>query len=119
MTTRRRDAAAGSISPWDNGKRCVANWSRLVAALALLSESAQDNLMGHPTLSSEQIRQRDDEILAYANQHPKATNGEIGVKYGMSSQAIGEILYRGRRIARRHQRLVAKARKWGPIGTPA
>ena len=26
---------------------------------------------------------------------------------------------RGRRIARRHQRLVAKARKWGPIGTPA
>jgi hypothetical protein len=69
--------------------------------------------MGHPTLSSEQIRQRDDEILAYANQHPKATNREIGVRYGMSSQAISAILYRGRRIARRNQRLTAKAPKWG------
>jgi len=73
--------------------------------------------MGHPT--PEQIRQRDDEILAYANQHPKATNREIGVRYGMSSQAISEILYRGRRIARRHQRLIAKARKWGLIHPPA
>jgi hypothetical protein len=37
----------------------------------------------------------------------------------MSSQAISEILYRGRRMARRHQRLVAKARKWGLIDTRA
>jgi hypothetical protein len=75
--------------------------------------------MGHPTLSSEQIRQRDDEILAYANQHPKATDGEIGVRYGMSSQAISEILYRGRRMARRTHRLTAKAPKWSLIRPPA
>ena len=72
--------------------------------------------MGHPT--PEQIRQRDDEILAYANQHPKATNREIGVRYGLSGQAISAILYRGRRIARRHQRLAAKARRRGLIRTP-
>jgi hypothetical protein len=71
--------------------------------------------MGHPT--PEQIRQRDDEILAYANQHPKATNREIGVRYGMSSQAISAILYRGRRMARRNQRLTAKAPKWAGIDT--
>jgi hypothetical protein len=74
--------------------------------------------MGHPTLSSEQIRLRNDVILAYADQHPEATNVTLGLRFGMSAQAISVALYRGRRMARRNQRLAAKARKWGLIGTP-
>jgi hypothetical protein len=115
MTTsdrRRIEIAMG------HGKRCAANWTLLVAALALGRINHRPT-NGTPDPSSEQIRQRDDEILAYPNQHPKATNGEIGVRYGMSGQAISAILYRGRRMARRNQRLIAKARKWGLIHPPA
>jgi len=74
--------------------------------------------MGHSTLSSEQIRLRNDVILAYADQHPESTIVALGLRFGMSAQAISVALYRGRRMARRNQRLAAKARKWGPIGTP-
>ena len=44
--------------------------------------------MGHPTLSSEQIRLRNNVILAYADQHPEATNVALGLRFGMSPQAI-------------------------------
>jgi hypothetical protein len=69
--------------------------------------------MGHPTLSFEEIRQRNEEIVAYANQHPEVTNTALGMKYGLSREAIRLILDRGRRRTERNQRLAAKAQHWG------
>lgn len=64
--------------------------------------------MGHPTLSSEQIRQRNDEILAYADENPKATNVALGRKYGLSREAIRSIISRARAKAMRNQQLAEK-----------
>jgi predicted HTH transcriptional regulator len=69
--------------------------------------------MGHPTLSSDQIRQRNDEILAYADQHPKTTNVTLAEKYGLNRETIRVIVEKGRQQAIRNQRLAGKARKWG------
>jgi hypothetical protein len=40
--------------------------------------------MGHPTLSFEEVRQRNEEIVAYSNQHPEITSTSLAVKYGLS-----------------------------------
>jgi hypothetical protein len=69
--------------------------------------------MGHPILSFEEVRQRNEEIVAYANQHPEVTNTALGVKYGLSRETIRLILDRGRRQAERNKRLEAKAIHWG------
>jgi hypothetical protein len=69
--------------------------------------------MGHPTLSFEEVRQRNEEIVAYANQHPEVTNTAIGVKYGVTRETICLILDRGRRRTERNQRLATKALHWG------
>jgi hypothetical protein len=69
--------------------------------------------MGHPTLSFEEVRKRNEEIVAYANQHPEVSNTALGGKYGLSREAIRMILDRGRRQTERNQRLAAKALHWG------
>jgi DNA-directed RNA polymerase sigma subunit (sigma70/sigma32) len=65
--------------------------------------------MGHPTLSFEQVRQRNEEIVAFSNQHPEITNTALGVKYGLSRETIRQILERDRQRVQRNQRLSAKA----------
>jgi hypothetical protein len=72
--------------------------------------------MGHPTPSFEEVRQRNEEIVAYANQHPEVSNTALGGKYGLSREAIRLILDRGRRRAERNQRLAAKGVHWGLRG---
>jgi hypothetical protein len=69
--------------------------------------------MGHPTLSFEDVRQRNEDIVAYANQHPEVTKTALGVKYGLSRETILLILDRGRRQTERNQRMAAKALHWG------
>lgn len=69
--------------------------------------------MGHPTLSFEEVRQRNEEIVAYANQYPEVTNTALGAKYGMSRETVRQILDRGRQRTERNQRLAAKAHHWG------
>lgn len=72
--------------------------------------------MGHPTLSFEQVRQRNAEIVAYAGQHPEASNAALGAKYGLSRETIRNILDRDRRRTERNERLAAKAYHWGLRG---
>jgi hypothetical protein len=72
--------------------------------------------MGHPTLSFEDVRQRNEDIVDYANQHPEVTNTALGVKYGLSRETIRFILDRGRRRTERNQRLATKALHWGLRG---
>jgi hypothetical protein len=69
--------------------------------------------MGHPTLSFEQVRQRNEEIVAYANQHPEVTKTALGGKYSLNRETIRLILDRSRRQTERNKRLAAKARQWG------
>jgi hypothetical protein len=69
--------------------------------------------MGHPTLSFEEVRQRNEDIVAFANQHPEVTKTALGVKYGLSREAIRLILDRGRRRTERNARLATKALHWG------
>jgi len=69
--------------------------------------------MGHPTLSFEEVRQRNEEIVAYANQHPEITKMALGKKYNLNRETIRCILERGRQQARRNQILAAKAAAWG------
>lgn len=70
----------------------------------------------HATLSFEEVRQRNEDIVAYANQHPEITNTALGVKYGLSRETIRLILDGGRRRAERDQRLATKALHWGLRG---
>ena len=72
--------------------------------------------MGHLTLSFEEIRQRNEEIVAYSNQHPEVTSTSLAVKYGLSGETVSQILDRGRQRAERNQRLAAKAQHWGLRG---
>ena len=69
--------------------------------------------MGHPILSFEQVRRRNEEIVAYSNQHPEITNTALGVKYGLSRETIRPILERDRQRIQRNQRLKAKALHFG------
>ena len=69
--------------------------------------------MGHPTLSLEEVRQRNEEIVAYANQHPEVTNTALGARYGLSRETVHQILDRGRQQTERNQRLAAKTQHWG------
>ena len=72
--------------------------------------------MGHPTLSFEEVRERNKEIVAYAAEHPELTNTALGVKYGLSRENIRLILERDRRCTERNKRLQAKAQHWGLRG---
>lgn len=72
--------------------------------------------MGQPTLSLEEIRQRNEEIIAYANQHPEVTNTALGAKYDISRETIRLILDRDRRRTERNQRLATKTQHWGLRG---
>jgi hypothetical protein len=72
--------------------------------------------MGHPTLSLEEVRQRNEEIVAYANQHPEVTSTALGVMYSLSRETIRLILDRDRRQTERNLRLAAKAQHWGLRG---
>ena len=72
--------------------------------------------MGHPPLSFEEVRQRNEEIVAYANQHPEVTNTALGMKYGLNRETIRLILDRSRQRTERNQRLAAKAVHWGLRG---
>jgi predicted HTH transcriptional regulator len=65
--------------------------------------------MGHSTLSFEQVRQRNEEIVAYSSQHPEVTNTALGAKFGLSRETIRQILERDRQRTQRNQRLAAKA----------
>jgi hypothetical protein len=69
--------------------------------------------MGHATLSFEEARRRNEEIVAYANQHPEVTNTALGVKYDVSRETIRLILDRERRRIERNKRLEARAYHWG------
>lgn len=69
--------------------------------------------MGHPTLSFEEVRRRNEEIVAYANLHPEVPNTALGVKYDLSREAIRLILDRDRRRTERNKRLGAKAHHLG------
>jgi len=69
--------------------------------------------MGHPTLSFEEVRQRNEEIVAYSSQHSEVTSTCLAVKYGLSRETIRQILERDRRQTERNQRLVARAMHWG------
>lgn len=69
--------------------------------------------MGHPTLSFEEVRRRNEEIVAYANRHPEVTKTALGVKYDLSGEAIRLILDRDRQRTERNKRLEAKALHWG------
>jgi hypothetical protein len=66
--------------------------------------------MGHPTLSFEDIRQRNEDIVAYANRHPEVTKTALGIKYGVTRETIRLILDRSRRRAERNQRLGGDSR---------
>ncbi len=72
--------------------------------------------MGQPTLSFEEVRLRNEEIVAYANQYPEETSTALAVKYGLSRETVRQILERGRQRAERNQRLAAKAVHWGMRG---
>jgi predicted HTH transcriptional regulator len=81
-------------------------------AVFILSRFESSNIgasMGHPTLSFEEVRQRNEEIVAYASQHPEVTNTALGAKYGLSRETIQTILDRDRRRTERNQRLAVKA----------
>ena len=69
--------------------------------------------MGHPTLSFEAVRRRNEEIVAYAIQHPEVTNTALGAKYDLSRETIRLILDRDRRRTERNLRLAAKVHHWG------
>jgi len=69
--------------------------------------------MGYPTLSSDEIRQRNEEILAYADGHSEITKMDLGKKYGLNRETIRVIIERGHIRARRNQLLAAKAKAWG------
>ena len=69
--------------------------------------------MERPTLSFEEVRRRNEEIVAYANQHPEVTNTSLAAKYGVSRETVRQILDRGRRQTERNQRLATKAQHWG------
>ena len=56
--------------------------------------------MGRSTLSFEDVRQRNEEIVAYANQHPEVSNTALGVKYGLSRETVRQILERDRQRGR-------------------
>ena len=75
-----------------------------------------EGTMGHPTLSFEEVRQRNEEIVAYADQHPEVTKTALGVKYGLSAESIRLILERHRRLTQRDVRLLAKALPLGLRG---
>ena len=72
--------------------------------------------MGHPTLSFEGVRRRNEEIVAYAHRHPEVTITALGVKYNLSRETIRLILDRDRQRTERNQRLAAKAVHWGLRG---
>jgi hypothetical protein len=84
--------------------------------IALRIDHLSEGTMGHPTLSFEEVRQRNEEIVAYANQHPEVTNTALGVKYDLSRETIRLILDRDRRRTERNKRLEAKAHHWGLRG---
>jgi hypothetical protein len=65
------------------------------------SNQSEGPIHGTPTLSFEEVRQRNEDIVAYAKQHPEATETALGVKYGLSREAIRLILDRGRRRTER------------------
>lgn len=69
--------------------------------------------MGHPTLSSDQVKRRNEEIVAYAEQHPEVTHTALGIRYDLGKETIRLILLRSRRKAERNERLRSKARAWG------
>ena len=69
--------------------------------------------MGHPTLSFEGVRRRNEEIVAYAHRHPEVTNTALGMKYNLSRETIRLILDRDRQRTERNKRLEAKAHHWG------
>ena len=69
--------------------------------------------MGHPTLSFEGVRRRNEEIVAYARRHPEVTNTELGLKYNLSRETIRLILDRDRQRTQRNKRLEAKVHHWG------
>ena len=72
--------------------------------------------MGHPTFSFEEVRQRNEDIVAYANQHPEVTRTALGVKYGLSRETIRLILERDQRRTERNLRMAAKAQHLGLRG---
>jgi hypothetical protein len=72
--------------------------------------------MGHPTLSFEEVRQRNEEIVAYSNQHPEVTSSSLATKYGLGRETVRQILERDRQRAERNQRLAAKGVHWGLRG---
>jgi predicted ArsR family transcriptional regulator len=69
--------------------------------------------MGQPTLSFEEVRQRNEEIVAYSSQHPEVTSTALAAKYGLSRESVRQILDRGRRQIERNQRLATKGVHWG------
>ncbi len=69
--------------------------------------------MGHPTLTSEQVSKRNEEIVAYAAQHPELKNPEIGLRYGLNRETVRQILFRAEWKARQKRRIVENARQWG------
>jgi hypothetical protein len=73
--------------------------------------------MGHPTLSTEQVRQRNEQIVAYASSHPDITKTALGIRYRLSRETIRGILDEGQRLVRRNARLAEKARQWGFIAS--
>ncbi len=64
--------------------------------------------MGHPTLTTEQIRERDAGMLALATENPGLSNVAIGARYGLNRETVRCILMRERRRAARDERLRAK-----------
>jgi hypothetical protein len=69
--------------------------------------------MGNPTLPFEEIRRRNEEIVAYANEHREVSNTALGVRYGLSRESVRLILERYRRLTQRDVRLQAKAHHLG------
>jgi DNA-binding transcriptional regulator LsrR (DeoR family) len=69
--------------------------------------------VGHLTLSFEEVRQRNEEIVAYSNHHPEVASSSLAVKYGLSRETIRQTIERARRQTGRNQRLAVKAVHWG------
>ena len=109
----------------DGGERCgalLADPERMVTRLPaknsdggaiLVRINWRAQAMGHPTFSRSAVRQRNEEIVAYANQHPEVTNTALGLKYDLSRETIRLILDRDRRRTERNKRLEAKTYHWG------
>jgi hypothetical protein len=75
---------------------------------AIIRRESAGAQMARLTLSAEQVRHRNEQIVDYAKLHPEMTKTALGLKYGLSRETIASILGQAERRLRRNVRLAEK-----------